>query len=82
MIDGGLGNNSISGGNDNDTIIGGAGDDTIDVGGGFNTVVYNAVNFGADVINSFDLDAEWSAKSGQASTSAGSALRQATSPAG
>ena len=54
VIDGGLGNNSISGGDDNDTVIGGAGDDTIDVGGGLNTLVYNAINFGDDVINSFD----------------------------
>ncbi len=54
VIDGGLGNNSISGGDDNDTVIGGAGNDTIDVGGGFNTLVYNAANFGGDVINSFD----------------------------
>ena len=54
MIDGGLGNDTISGGDDNDTVIGGAGNDTIDVGGGVNTLVYNATNFGNDVINSFD----------------------------
>ncbi|AOO82189.1 peroxidase family protein [Bosea vaviloviae] len=56
VIDGGLGNDAIAGGNDNDTIIGNAGDDTIDVGGGFNRLVYNAVGFGADTINSFDAD--------------------------
>ena len=54
LLDGGDGNDTINGGNDNDTIIGGAGNDTIDVGGGFNTIVYNAINFGNDIINSFD----------------------------
>jgi Ca2+-binding RTX toxin-like protein len=54
LIDGGEGNDIISGGDNNDTIIGGTGNDTIDVGGGFNTIVYNAINFGNDVINSFD----------------------------
>ena len=56
MIDGGAGNDTISGGDDNDTIIGSAGDDTIDVGGGVNTLVYNAANFGDDIIISFDID--------------------------
>ena len=54
VLDGGDGNDTINGGNDNDTIIGGAGNDTIDVGGGFNTIVYNTINFGADIISSFD----------------------------
>jgi len=56
LLDGGTGNDTLAGGDNNDTIIGGAGDDTIDVGGGFNTIVYNAPNFGADTINSFDAD--------------------------
>ena len=54
VLDGGNGNDTLNGGDDNDTIIGGAGNDTIDVGGGFNTIVYNATNFGADTISSFD----------------------------
>ncbi|MGV3576670.1 MAG: peroxidase family protein, partial [Devosia sp.] len=54
LLDGGDGDDIINGGDDNDTIIGGAGSDTIDVGGGFNTIVYNAPNFGNDIINSFD----------------------------
>ena len=54
MVDGGLGNDTITGGDDNDTIIGNAGDDTIDVGGGFNTLVYNSTNFGNDTVTSFD----------------------------
>ena len=49
-----IGNDTLNGGDDNDTIIGGAGNDTIDVGGGVNTIVYNAPNFGNDIINSFD----------------------------
>ena len=56
LLDGGTGNDTLAGGDNNDTIIGGAGNDTIDVGGGFNTIVYNAPNFGADTINSFDAD--------------------------
>ena len=54
LIDGGTGNDTLNGGDDNDIVVGGAGNDTIDVGGGFNTIVYNAPNFGDDVINSFD----------------------------
>ena len=54
LLDGGDGNDTLNGGDDNDTIIGGAGNDTIDVGGGVNTIVYNAIDFGDDTINSFD----------------------------
>ncbi len=54
LLDGGDGNDTLNGGDDNDTIIGGGGNDTIDVGTGFNRIVYNAANFGNDVINSFD----------------------------
>ena len=54
VLDGGIGNDTISGGDDNDTIIGGEGDDTIDVGGGVNTIIYSALGFGNDTINSFD----------------------------
>lgn len=54
VLDGGADNDTLNGGDDNDTIIGGAGNDTIDVGGGVNTIVYNAADFGADVVNSFD----------------------------
>ena len=54
VLDGGIGNDTLNGGDDNDTIIGGAGDDTIDVGGGVNTIIYSALDFGNDTINSFD----------------------------
>jgi Ca2+-binding RTX toxin-like protein len=54
LLDGGDGVDTLNGGDANDIIIGGAGNDAIDVGGGFNTIVYNAVGFGLDTINSFD----------------------------
>ncbi len=54
VLDGGDGIDTLNGGDDNDTLIGGTGNDLIDVGTGFNTIVYNAVGFGDDVINSFD----------------------------
>ena len=54
LIDGGLGDDTIAGGDNNDVVIGNVGNDTIDVGGGVNTIVYNTVDFGNDIINSFD----------------------------
>lgn len=54
LLDGGTGDDTLTGGDDNDTIIGGEGNDTIDVGSGFNRLIYNAANFGADIVTSFD----------------------------
>ena len=59
FIDGGLGNDTLSGGigNDTDTIIGGAGNDTINLlaaDGGNDVIVYNAINFGNDILTNFD----------------------------
>ncbi|RYE55523.1 MAG: calcium-binding protein, partial [Rhizobiaceae bacterium] len=56
LLDGGTGDDILNGGAGNDTVVGGEGNDTIDVGTGFNRIVYNAIGFGADVINSFDAD--------------------------
>ena len=50
-----IGNDTLNGGDENDTIIGGAGNDTIDcTATASTTIVYNAIGFGDDIINSFD----------------------------
>lgn len=56
LVDGGAGDDTLSGGTggDTDNIIGGAGNDTINVSDGNDVIIYNALGFGADVINGFD----------------------------
>ncbi|MEZ0172253.1 peroxidase family protein [Microvirga sp. TS319] len=59
VLDGGSGDDTLDGGSGDDTIIGGAGNDTINLGGGGNDVIaYTAPGFGADVINTFDANAQ------------------------
>ncbi|MBR1237667.1 peroxidase family protein [Bradyrhizobium sp. AUGA SZCCT0182] len=61
LVDGGLGDDTLSGGTggDTDTIIGGGGNDTINLvttgaDGGNDVLIYNGVNFGADIVTNFD----------------------------
>lgn len=55
-LDGGDGNDTLNGGDGDDIIRGGAGNDTINVGAGFNTIVYDTLDFGDDVVASFDAN--------------------------
>ncbi len=59
LVDGGTGDDGLSGGagGDTDTIIGGDGNDTINVSDGNDVILYNAVNFGADIVTGFDATA-------------------------
>ncbi|HET7716882.1 MAG TPA: hypothetical protein VFK86_14760, partial [Bauldia sp.] len=58
LVDGGDGNDTLTGGTggEADTIIGGAGNDTVNMGGGNDVIVYNAANFGSDIVNGFDAN--------------------------
>lgn len=55
-LDGGDGDDTLNGGDGDDIIRGGAGNDAINVGAGFNTIVYDTLDFGNDIVTSFDAN--------------------------
>lgn len=56
FLHGGAGDDVINAGNGNDAVNGGAGNDTINLGAGFSRLVYDELDFGDDVVSSFDAN--------------------------